>query len=860
MCKERDMSALLQIKDVDMALKDILKPQAGDYDIFESEEYKKVVRAFSELSLDAFGDVINGALFFRELAIGNASSSAISDVVRILAEQDFEALKKYNQAVVAIGSMDLDEKSRNALVKQIYNSIEPAINEQNSSLIDVSTEFVRKAEKASASFSTMKNETKAELVHDIFQNCTRRMKNFWQRIEPEKFKGVVDTLMGELGRDNFSEEEIIELSSRCATIFCESTREKILGIEKVFEEYKDYVILMSETAHEMSADTIEKFKNISFKQILKRAGSIAKSTPELIEETSKLLRGSSVGEIFEERSKKDDRFNSLFNEFKNAKIDLSLSDMIWVMHKNPSVFGASVENTLLSLKIIKESMIKSYGEKTQKVDFSALLTRDNFLKGMPKTTHPEDIEKSIELLSSVIPAGELVTFLQNDMRILDVPYDRLQSTIVNVLVSNKTMDGLVEELGNALTSKIYEMVSKKQGDKIKEDQNVDVAKSLDAISSRINVSFESSVMEDLVFDLDFAKLKTFLGPYFEEFEKRFKTSNIDTNSINEVLERTRVSSRKVEMYQRVNSAKISLDGKNVQGYVHDKKGSGIDIIELLWQLHRNMQSEIGLIKRFVQNPDLTTAEKQMYITSTNYFKLAVERDDVLDFTKNPDRQLRDAVFAAKTMVDDSFMELTKLFSKFIKSNRDIIDRKAEELEEQKNILESRLSENSFVSLVGSSVEIMSKREYLKKELEIVKEKFDKASRIYSKSKQAIREKKKEIKEERLNPSQKKAGDEISKGENLTVFAMLDESARLVKLESELGGLIQNHEGNKEKLDFLMQQINNNQKLLTELSLIENYDSISESTKQKIKSIKSRLDHVYHVKHLIEQDEDSQSGK
>ncbi|MBQ9790015.1 MAG: hypothetical protein IJW24_00260 [Clostridia bacterium] len=852
------MSAFLQFSEVDDSFKKILKPAESEKWIFYSPEYKEVCDACARLPLDVFEKVITGAIVYSELALKNVGSATIKNVIQVLADHDFDALLKYEQALSFVQEMTLDEKTKRGLLAQIYSSLEPIIDAQNQSLLEISDEFVKKTEKVSSSFSTMSGSSRAELVSKIYSNCTGRMKNFWQRVEPDKFKGVVDALTGELSGANFSEDDLIELSSRCATIFCESTREKILEIEKILNEFKTYALEKVKADGSLPADVVENFEKLEYGHILRKAGSIAKSSPSQVAETSAFLQGKSVGEIFSDIINTGAKNSELFAEFADAKIDLSVRDMIWVMHKNPSIFGSSVEFSLASLKKIKEAMKTSYGKKADEVDFSAMLTRDNFLKGMPKIEALENVSKTIDLLSSVVPANELAAYLANDMKILEMPYERLHAMIVSAFVSSKSTDEIFEALGRTLregavfTDDLLKKKKAKAGDEISKTAEL-------SSLPKISVSFESNEMKEVLFEFDMKKLKAFLGPYFDEFARKFKTSDIDKSAIDVVMKRSRDVASRVESCQSRHKGKIFLDGDRLQSLVHDKSIEKINLIEMLWQLQRNIDSEIGLLTMFAKHPNITDKEKQIYITSTNYFKLAVERDEILDEIGFVPIEVRDAVMNARMMVDSSFDTLTKLFAKFISGNTELLARKARELEEQKITLENRMRENSFAGLIGNEDALFAERRKLTEELAMVKHQFEELLMKHDEYESRAKEKRQAIKVEHENPTSEFVGSRLAIGENQSILGVLGVTEIEQQLETELNKILEQAQANVFKIDGLSQRIRDLEKLLDELRLAESYSDVVKITEQRLKNIKSRLAHVYKIKKLAGEESNSESS-
>ena len=834
------MSAFLDMSIVDRELRQALASFEGGDDVFETRQYKQTCELLSHLPLDTFHKVLNGAVFYSELAKKNVGEVTIANVIDVIARHDIDAIKKYDEAVTMVQGMNLSERAKKKLLTQIYAHIEPHVLEEDEKFLELSDEFVQKTQKVASTFSTISQGVKSELVSAIYSNCIDRMKNFWMRVEPTKFKSVVDVLMSELDESNFSEEELIDLSSRCATIFCESNRDKILGIEKVLSEYKDYILEMVKDQVTVSKDVIEKFQSLNYGHILRRAGSIAKANPEQAEEVSKLLRGQKIGEIFAQNIKNNERNSSLFEEFGDASIDLSVQDMIWVMHKNPSIFGTTVESNLVTLKHVKNAILDVYGAKAESIDFSQMLTRDNFLKGIPRLVRGEDIHKTIDLLSCVLKPEDLTEYLSHDMRILNVPFEPLSKMITQAIVSASNANEIPVRVNKVLEDAVKMERDARQRDADAEAAGVSQSVNERSITSNlpnINVEFDDKKFEELAINLDFSKLKKYLGSYFDDFVKKYQTVGFDSKKVSDIVERSK-----------------GVVGERRTGGLH--LGS-TDIIDKLTVHNQRLRSAIHLFKKLIANPAICDERKQMFMTTTDYFKLATATDHVIGYADQATFERLDYARSLKYDIEKSFEELTRLYSEIIKKDVPYLNAYIERLEREKADIEKRIENNLYVDLLGDVSGIHYERTRVNEDLmHLEKRKETLVSRYESLMREAI-EKKQELESERRTPTTEQAGKVVERGDEFVWYGFGDETEQELALQDEIAQLSRQLVKNQGKVSDAIKEIRIYERMLGQLDVVEDQEYAS-ILRGKIAHLSSLIERAQGVSKTV--DEQDQTGK
>lgn len=845
-------------------VKERLRALLGDdLAVYSSADFEGVVKYCLSLSQEEFESFMSGAHAVLSLQRGDVAERALSSVLDVIKKVDKAALFRYGKATQTIQSMDLSEKATKNLMRQIHDSVSHQTQEENKSLVDISGEFLAKSTKVAVIFKSISASMKKEMLKEIYSNCINRMKTFWQRVEPERFKGVVDTLSSGLGESNFTEKEIVDLSSRCATIFCDSTREKILGIEEILAEFKEYVLDLVNQMPELKAKDLEKLRDYRFGQMLRTAGSVAKTSVEQVKEVTSLLKGQNIGQIYkEEINDPNNKYSKLFTEFANAKINLTVRDMAWVMTKNPSIFGSSVIGSIETLSKIKNNMKEIYGKKADSIDFNQLLTRDNFLKGIPKHLSNEDVYRTIDLLSSFTPAGELISFLQNDMRVLEIPYDVLQQMVIESFSSAKTSEDLVENLNKTLKERIktYKIQNQsREGDtsKIHEKEQISGYKSRVDAGVDINVDFEAGEIGDLLFDFNLPKLKMVLGPYYNSFYNRITKSKIDRAKLDDVIlssganHAAAVHSQDKSFY----SSYAVFDGDKLQSFVHDKTQKGFNTVEMLYGLQRNINSAISLIEKLDSRPDKYSLTDKIYICSTNYFKVASERDDILLSINDVGNELWGTVSHVTDLVNIAFQKLTKRYSLLMKQDMPYLEKYTASLEKQALILTRRLEEFDGDHLTAQSNILEETRKIIEENLIENHIKYANNENIMLQGREQIRKIKKLLQEERSNAGAQKTVVEPSEGENYSIIALIGYSEEEFKLEQELIKLNGTQAQIKDKLDYLSRRTYELSKQLEEIDRQIKAGSIYAGIKARLDKLNLRIAHAKKIYEMSSVDED-----
>ena len=679
------MEQYLTMKEIELLLEENgIAPSVFSRDI----NYSLLATKLSYLPADLVRKVIAGGVFYNRFVKSQVSNQSLNSLFDVLNNVDFQALERYNTALTKLEDTGLDERVVHTLCQQIIDDIMVKNSKINSAIFDESSAFLIQADKFSDNFNTVKKSTKKDVVEKIYSNCISRMKSFYQKVEPENFIDILVTLQESIGTDSLTEDEVVELSSKCATIFCESSREKILGVLEVLSDYKEFCLDYVHSQEDLSADDVQKLKDFRIGQVLRNTASITKANTRTLYHTLELLKGKSVGEIFAHKLDTGDKNAKLYQKFKDAKLLLSSKDMVWALTKNPSMFTTSISTTLEVVDKVHDALNFSFNDTGDDLNASALLTRDNFFRGIPKNVEDENIYKNIDLLSCFMDKKSVYEYLKADMTILGVEFEELRQLVLDVFVNTKKVKNLSQNLNDILKCKIHEHIYHSLNAKKNKKDNDNQSKTQSVFGDTPDVKLDFEEIKNFAFNFNLEKLKTFLGGHYDDFVKSLKKNNINTNELNEIIQERSV----LETKKKTSSTGV-IDIK--AGAVLERKNSLLDRstnkIETLWQLQRNLMSAISLFNNLIKKGE-DKENNSVYVATSNYLKLASEKESILSGFHTIDSAYLGTAEYLKSKIERTFCELTRIFVSMAKPHEEVLDNQIKKMKLQSQSISKYIDE------------------------------------------------------------------------------------------------------------------------------------------------------------------------
>ena len=851
------MSGFLPTKKIDVLLK---QKFGSDYKGFGSLEYEQVLNYLATLSVSDTNRILSGAVVFSELNARTIADITLNDVIKVLTNIDRDVLLQYGKAIETIRTLKLGHKAESKMAHEIFATIKPKQEQTNEMLYKIANGFVDKTSKVAKTFSNLAPEDRKDLVSEIYSNCVGRMKMFWQRIEANNFTEIIDTLMNAFGEDSLTEEEVIELSKKCATIFCDSSREKIKGVEEVLTDYKNFVLEQIAKNANMFSKEKDFLDNYKFVNVLRQAASISKFTKNQLLEVENLLKGQSIGQIYADALNDDNsKHHDLISKFKDVNIELSVKEMIWVLAKNPSIFGQSITNDLQVVEQVQNALLSNYGEKMKDFNAGDLFTKENFLKGFPSLDNGENILANITTLSGFVSGDELTSYLKKDMRILGIDKEVLRQAVIKALKNAKTKEDISVSI-NQIFKNVGMLVEESKDKKQKTSTEAKTESESKADSTQ-NFKLTMDDLKDVLVDLDFIKLREILGSYFDEFVEKLFPQEVDRIKIGTVIS----SDKQHSLMTAQNEASgalypnhVSVDVDKFSKFAYDKSEMDyISPITLLIETNLKLDSAIKMFGAYKGGANQDADIDKLFAYSSTYFSLAKEKDDVLQFAK--------AHFNPKTasehkrlcgLIESKFAELSDKYSKIVKAKQDVLDTYIANLLCQEAQLEKEISEAKFQNV--EEFEIISPQEGWKQVKEFWEQKAEFDARLLQieEEKKATRRKIIEERNRLLDDSHSK---KVAPGEQ---YALFDRELTQTEKELDLQLARLNADTRKVLLDIrkIEQNVLSLERKLFEASKRLRYKHGLEVCMQKLQAIKDKIACAKRIKLAGEPDTSGEQAK
>ena len=822
------------------------------YDFVHHENYNDLIQKLLRVPKELVLKVFDGAFLFSQVAGDEVNESVINKIIDCLNEYDIQSLTNYGEALDEFVSVGMKTELYELLSKQINTELMKRSNKVNAEIVDISLSFLNNADRLVNTFSVLKKSMKIELLNEIFLNCSKRMKSFWQKVENQNFQEIVNTLTEGFGEDSFTEQELIELSQKCATVFCDSSKDKILGIDKILSDYKNYCVMLASSTPEFDKDEFEKLKEFNVRQIFRTTASITKANNRTVYHTSEFLKGKTIGEIFDHKIQSNDIKSKLYQKFKDAKINLSCEDLVWVITKNPTLLSSSITSTLEFLEKIEKSF-KSIYQDDSDFNVSELLTRNNVLRGMPKNVDPENINKNIELLSCFMSKNDIVSYLQEDMNIFSVDNKKLNNIVIKIFTQNTSVEKLNKDLNAVLKGEIAELMIKESVQKEGTKHSIKVKKEnkIEYLVPDVKADFEK--IKDFVFDFDLKKLKILLGNHYDIFIDGFKKSGVNSDKVQDVIDRQPSSFIRPDSKDSIN---VSTLKKFINsGYGGDKFNKN----ELLWQLYRNIISATEIIEKTFDETNADKKAHKLFICSANYDKLSREFDLVFKQMDNINEHYKKSISGIATKTISAFEEMTDKFAKLCNGNEQFLIERDEELKREQQQLEKEIDDlvvdGDFGQFINNEKSrLLAELERKNAEYKKYQDKLDMQKKIIISTRLELhKEKNKEVNNSEINY-------ENDLNENCNFLPLVYSSDDERKLYKELEDQQKDrtlYEGIVRSYIFEISKI---KKKLSEIKRKNSRLDIAEALEERLKFIERELKHIEEIRNKINKSENDDEKK
>lgn len=296
-------------------------------------------------------------------------------------------------------------------------AVDGIVNKEITQMMD--TTFKKSLELKNSLYMTMIDKEKADT---LFENCKRRSKLFLSECESRNLEEIILCL-----KKNFKlkDDELVNISKRCASFFISSSAAKINNLNLRIEEFKNYI--RKQEVKMSTALEIDKLLKKDFKGLLRDASSVAILNPENINKTLKFLMGDNLGKL-----------TPTSKELYDVKGDFTPYQLAKIYNYSITSLSVSVEKIKDVCENVSAVYKRTYNEE---LDLSKFINGNNFssIAQITKEDYFKDkkINEIFEMLSMFISSKDMENLLKNDLSFLIAPTNAVKSSLKEaVLISN----------------------------------------------------------------------------------------------------------------------------------------------------------------------------------------------------------------------------------------------------------------------------------------------------------------------------------------------------------------------------------------------------------------------------------------
>ncbi len=543
----------------------------------------------------------------------------------------YDEIRKYSK-----NELDLYRNFNKTVSKIMFTN--EVVNEQIAN--EVEDSFKRSLQIKDSLYLVMCDKEKAD---SIFTNCINRSKLFIRQCEINNLEQILYLLKTEYSLTN---DELVRISSKCASFFSASSVSKIDNLYKQIEDFKKYI--KDQEVVVSASIEINKLLNKEFKDVLFEASSVATLNEESINKTLRFLMGSKLGNLTN-CSKKVFSVKGNFTPYQLAKI----------YNESISSLSVSVEKIADVCDSLSLAFKKKYGTE---MDLSKLITGFNFrsIAQLRKEDYLDGkkLDDVFDLLSMFVSKDDMENLLRNNLTFLTVPVEGMKKSLQSAILISKNKDELRHNVlqkirnhfdmyqGQFKDVERKESVLLEEHNKVKikdidEDEIKEVLTRLEASESDIDLwkkrwNDEDREYRDLQTQIELEDIKNelssieeFLQFEFSDIYKFLEEMDIIKNMVVEVEGKYNsvIEIRKINKGLRSLSLECKAQIESLYTFI-DKRIS--DIVEIYEENIEGLKKEISLCNDKIQSQEKNISKRDALDKIINEHDLSQERLDSME--------------------------------------------------------------------------------------------------------------------------------------------------------------------------------------------------------------------------------------
>lgn len=430
------------------------------------------------------------------------SSAHLKNILETMDKKTIEALSQIykdffttiseNKKIIAKdkdGKNIYESKDFSVMLKNLFSNL---LRDKNNNLRHINEEAISNMQSLMFIYKTLKPYL-PDSIYDASTNTVIRYAdeivkkisttNFLQHVDisdADTIKEICETLTNStiLGNDSLNQDEFKSLIVKTSTILYYSSKEKILALRENIENYKEYLLEHANSNKDFE-DLIS--KNLTFKNIVAKAGKTLTTSPETQKANFLLLTGSNLGESV---SKTNSTINGAtpqdFLKYRKMKVDITPEDLYNLLVKSPSTLSAFNPTKLFTIGKEFDSILSDLFDQNEiqnpnrlnidQFPIQDLVTGKN-LKDLieiipsknssdPQSKNRKNtIAENILTLNKIMDGTQIFKIMQNNIKILTLDPSILKNDISKLISDNQEDHSNFDEQVNEYVNRLIKTTS-----------------------------------------------------------------------------------------------------------------------------------------------------------------------------------------------------------------------------------------------------------------------------------------------------------------------------------------------------------------------------------------------------------------
>lgn len=398
----------------------------------EKKELSKIIEGYSKEDIIVFKRELDMLFAINQSLVKTYGRVSVNNMLSFYKSTDADLLIKLYSIYEGIKEKSKDEieakRNFRKVVLDIMNANE-VVNEIVAESLDET--FRKSIELKDSLYFSMLDKEKADM---LFENCKRRSKLFIRECETRNLENIIMCLKRDY---NFSNDELVSISKRCASFFVFSSVSKINNLNRSIENFKAF-IKSQEVKMNVSVE-IDKLLSKDFKDVLKDSSSVATVNVDSFNKTLRFLMGENIGSLVKGETK-----------FREMKGDFTPFQLAKIYNESITSLGISVEKINDVSNNIYDSYKRVYGKG---LNINKLINGHNFtsISQLSKEDYDErKLDEIFGILSMFVSQNDMENLLRNDFSFLIASVEEVKNSLQEATLASSN----VEELKKNVMKKI----------------------------------------------------------------------------------------------------------------------------------------------------------------------------------------------------------------------------------------------------------------------------------------------------------------------------------------------------------------------------------------------------------------------